>query len=33
MDSLIIGIYCLCDDLLRYEGRRDDPQRKITDAE
>lgn len=33
MDTLIISIYCVCDDLLRYEGRRESSERKITDAE
>lgn len=33
MDTLIIGIYCLCDDLLKREGHREDAQRKLSDAE
>jgi hypothetical protein len=33
MDSLIIAIYCMCDDLLRYEGHLERSERKISDAE
>lgn len=33
MDSMIIAIYCICDDLLRYEGHVERSERKITDAE
>jgi hypothetical protein len=33
MDGQIIAIYCLCDDLLRYTGHREDPQVRMSDAE
>lgn len=33
MDTLIIGIYCLCDDLLKSQGHRENAQRKVSDAE
>lgn len=33
MDDTIIPCYCLCDDILKGIGHRDDPQCRITDAE
>jgi hypothetical protein len=33
MDTMIIGIYCLCDDLLRRRGHRDDKQSRVSEAE
>lgn len=33
MDTQIIAIYCICDDLLKALGHVDDPQRQMTDAE
>lgn len=33
MDTMIIGIYCVCDDLLRSQGHREDRQRRLSDAE
>ena len=33
MESLIVGIYCECDDWLCYKGQSEPQERKITDAE
>jgi hypothetical protein len=33
MDSRIIFVYCLCDDLLKTLGHREDPQCRVSDAE
>jgi len=33
MDTQIIAVYCLCDDLLRAMRHRDDPQCQMSDAE
>jgi hypothetical protein len=33
MDAQIVGIYCLCDDLLKALRHRDDPQCQMSDAE
>jgi hypothetical protein len=32
MDSQIVAIYCLCDDILKAPDHRDDPQCHMTDA-
>jgi hypothetical protein len=33
MDTCIVLIYCLCDDLLKWQHHRDDPQCVLSDAE
>lgn len=33
MDTMIIGMYCVCDDLLRSQGHQEDKQRRLSDAE
>ncbi len=33
MDTNIILVYCLCDDLLKWQHHRDDPQCVLSDAE
>ena len=33
MDTNIVLIYCLCDDLLKWQHHRDDPQCVVSDAE
>jgi hypothetical protein len=33
MDTTIVLVYCLCDDLLKWQGHRDDPQCRLSDAE
>ena len=33
MDEQIIAVFCLCDDLLKVRRHREDPQRRMTDAE
>lgn len=33
MESVIIGMYCICEDLLRYEGAVEKAGRTLTDAE
>lgn len=33
MDTCIVLVYCLCDDLLKWQHHRDDPQCSLTDAE
>jgi hypothetical protein len=33
MDEQIIAIFCLCDDLLKRQRHREDPQSRMTDAE
>jgi hypothetical protein len=33
MDTMIIGMYCVCDDLLRSQGHQEDRQRRLSDAE
>lgn len=33
MDTRIIFVYCLCDDLLKTLGHREDPQCRVSDAE
>ena len=33
MDSQIVAVYCLCDDMLKVLDHRDDPQCHMTDAE
>jgi len=33
MDTCIVLVYCLCDDLLKWQHHRDDPQSMLTDAE
>lgn len=33
MDTTIILVYCLCDDILRYQNQRDDPQCQLSSAE
>ena len=32
MDEMIIVTYCICDDLLKARGYRDDPQCRVNDA-
>ena len=33
MDTRIVAVYCLCDDMLKALLHRDDPQCRMTDAE
>ena len=33
MDTRIVAVYCLCDDMLKALHHRDDPQTQMTDAE
>jgi hypothetical protein len=33
MDTRIVAVYCLCDDMLKALNHRDDPQSQMTDAE
>lgn len=33
MDTCIVLVYCLCDDLLKWQHHRDDPQCVLSDAE
>ena len=33
MDTMIIGIYCLCDDYLKSQGHQENKQRQLSDAE
>ncbi len=33
METQIIFVYCLCDDLLKTFGHREDPQCRVSDAE
>lgn len=33
MDTALVAIYCLCDDFLKAQRHRDDPQSAMTDAE
>lgn len=33
MDEEIVALYCLCDDFLKAQRHREDPQRVLTDAE